>query len=141
MRTIIAVLFLFILSACSLAQFERNSDLIELTVRAATARVLAENPTWAAPAVAITHEAASLVSSGEIVRLDDLESLIVSRITWAALAPEEQVLLRTLISRVRWDLENRMLQEGIPEEKLPDLKVKVLQVLTWINQTAAVRTG
>lgn len=117
--------------------FERHEAGLELVVRATAGRILTANPLWVAPTVLITAEALALLDDDPLVSLADLEQSVVARVDWTQLTPEEQALLRTLISGVRQDLEEHFRQQGISDPSAT--AVHAAQVLNWINQSAAMR--
>ncbi len=117
--------------------FEKHDVALELVVRATAGRILTENPAWVAPAQLITAEALALIDDDPLVSLAELEQTVVARINWNKLTPEEQALLRVLISGVRQDLEEHFRQKGISDPS--GAAVRAAQILNWINQSATLR--
>ncbi len=117
--------------------FEKHDVALELVVRATAGRILTENPHWVVPAQLITAEALTLIDDDPLVSLAELEQSIVARINWNKLTPEEQALLRVLISGVRQDLEEHFRQQGISDPS--GAAVRAAQILNWINQSATLR--
>ena len=111
---------------------------VQLSVEAATDRVLHEHPTWTKQVISITESAIMVIDAKTVVDLQSVESYIKGRINWTKMMPEEQALVSALISEVRRSLEDSARAKNIttPELQL----VEVRQVLIWINDTAKRRT-
>lgn len=109
----------------------------QLVVRAATGRVLDEHPDWTGETYRITSEVIQLAESDQDVDLAELETAVVDRIAWSRLNPDERDLLRLLISSVRTDLEAYLSSHGVATP--PETAVRVIAVLSWINQAAEIR--
>jgi len=114
-----------------------HSFTMQLSVEAATARVLHEHPTWTKQVIAITESAIMVIDAKTVVDLQSVETYIKGRINWGKMMPEEQALVSALISEVRRGLEDSARAKNIttPELQL----VEVRQVLIWINDTAKRR--
>lgn len=128
-----------LMSGCALKVTEEQPVLTELAVRAAVGRVLDEHPSWVEPARAITADAIRALNESDQVTLAGLEAYVIQRIPWAALAPDEEELLRVLIVAVKAELAAYLVQHGIqaPEE----VALRVATVLGWIYQSAEIRAA
>ena len=112
----------------------RDELLLELTVRAATSRVLHERPAWRPEVVRIAGGGLLLLAGDETAALGALESYVVEEIPWSQLTPEEQALARVAIGAIRETVVQYLADRGVsaPEE----VRVRVRQVLGWIEETA-----
>jgi hypothetical protein len=124
------------LIGCAGWKFDQQSPVLELAVRAGTGRVLHENPSWTQPAHKISGDAIRVIESGELVDLKFLESYVVSQLPDSML-PEEQALAIVIIGSIRTAIINELEQRGTSDPQ--EIKVFVLRVLTWINETAGYR--
>jgi hypothetical protein len=116
---------------------DEHQALTELAVKAAVSRVLAEKPAWIDKTYDISKGALILMGDPPaIVDLNELEDYAVNEIEWEELTPEEEVLIRALITAVRQEIELYVSKKDISleEEKL----IYVAQVMLWINQTADI---
>jgi len=125
------------MAGCANFKAQLNDPLAEVVVRATTARVLAEHPTWTDRAVSITGSVLAVIEGDPLTSLDALEQEVVKQINWDKLLPEEQALLQVLISQVVEALEQRLAEEGLSDPG--QYMMPVRQVLLWINQTASLR--
>ncbi len=114
-----------------------NKSIDELVVRAATARVLHDHPTWIAETVRITDNALERIDGKQIISLDRLEQEVIADIDWESLLPEEQAIVQTLLTAVRQGLEDHLAASGVTDPAAH--LVPVRQVVVWINSTAALR--
>ncbi len=125
------------MSGCTALQRGDNDPMAELVVRATTARLLAEHPTWTGSTILITGNALMMIDGDPLTSLDDLQQAIVDQIDWGSLVPEEQALLQILITRIRTRLEDSLTEKGMTSPGQYLMPVK--QLLLWINQTAALK--
>lgn len=126
MKRFIALLLVIMLSGC--ATIQERPLLLELTVRAATARLLHEHPSWREETLRITSTALLLVNQSDAAPLALIEQYVVSQIKWDGLQPEERELIRVLIGAIRQEVEAHNVE--VPSE------VVVAQVLGWIHSAA-----
>lgn len=114
---------------------EEHPALTELAVKAAVSRVLKEKPKWIDETYDISKGALILMGDPPaIVDLAQLEEYAVGEIKWEKLTAEEEVLLRTLITAIRQEIELYLEKKGVTLED--ERLVQVAQVMLWINQTA-----
>lgn len=134
-----ALLCLALLAAGCAGKSVQNQLLLELTVRAATSRVLHERPAWRPEVVRIAAGASLLLSGDETTTLGGLEEYVVAEVPWGQMLPEEQALARTSIGLIRATVEDHLRERGVedPGERL----VRVRQVLGWIEDTARLGGG
>jgi hypothetical protein len=134
---IIAMVFI-LMGFTGCAKFMNEHEFtMQLSVEAATARVLHEHPTWVKQTIAIMDGAVAVIDAKTVMDLQSAEAYIKGRINWGKMMPEEQALVSALISEVRRNIEDSLRAKDIvsPELQL----VEVRQVLMWINQTAKRR--
>jgi hypothetical protein len=113
---------------------EDHPALMELAVKASVSRVLAENPQWVNGAYDISESALILVNSSTETTLALLEEHVIKEIPWTEITPEEEILLRVLITAIKQEISNYLEKRGIDlnEERV----VYIAQVMLWVNQTA-----
>jgi hypothetical protein len=68
------------------------------------------------------------------VTLDNLETVVVESISWDAMAPEDKIILVTLLSEIKYQVGFRI-GEGVLDEN--DL-VFARSFLNWIKQAIAM---
>ena len=136
MKLFIAGLILMMTVGCASFKFSEQSPMLELVVRAASGRVLEENPRWVQPAYDITGEAIFAIETGVFAQLQDIDQYIIQKFP-DSLTPEEQALAIVMIGALKEAIINDLDRRGITEPE--EVTVRVVQVLTWINQTAAFR--
>lgn len=130
------ICFVLLFSACSLLKPE-NELALELVVRASTARLLEEKPSWISETFRITEGALLLLEADPEIILDDLEKYVISEIKWDKLLPEEQEILKVVISTIKKDIIDYFDSKGYKNPEL--VNIRVANILLWINQTAQVR--
>jgi hypothetical protein len=125
---------LVLATGCSLAKFKQNEPLIQLSVQAATARVLHEKPEWVEDTLRITEEAMRFIDGQEMVDVGKLAEYVKAQVPWDKMIPEEQALVSTLMAVVQADIEKALAGKGVrvPEEE----KVVVSKVLGWVRDMA-----
>ena len=136
MKSIVILLAVLMLSGCAGMQFDKQSPMLELVVRAAAGRVLEESPGWVKPAYTITRDAIFALDTGKITQLAMLESYVINAIA-EQLTPEEQALAFVLVGSVKQAIISDLGARGI--EDAEQTKIRVVSVLSWINQTAHIR--
>ena len=138
MKTVIPILAAVALfSGCAAQQWEKHELTIQLAVRAATARLLHEKPTWVKPCYRITSEAIKLVDAQTIINVDQLVVYVMREIPWDDLLPEERTLLELTIEIVAQEIRNYLAEQNLEDPGAVALQVQL--ILTWINQTAEYR--
>lgn len=135
MKAIISLVLISVfMFGCSLTKFEQNAPVLELVVRAASARLLSDKPEWVEHTYNISSEAIKHINSREIVDLGELDSYVMSSIPWDKMLPEEKVALTMVLNRVKESIAAQLETEGVKEPE--EVKVLVVNILTWVNQTA-----
>jgi hypothetical protein len=126
-----------LLGGCAFNALEQKPVLTELAIRTAAGRVLDQHPAWVEPARRISAEAIRALQQGDLVTLGNLQPYILEMIPWQALTPEEEELLRVLITAIAAETADSLARQGIehPQEAV----VQVATVLGWINQSAEIR--
>ncbi|MEW6489987.1 MAG: hypothetical protein AB1578_19020 [Thermodesulfobacteriota bacterium] len=129
----------FLLVGCAALQPGARHELaLELGVKAATARVLHENPTWRAEVLRIADGALALVGD-ETAALGALEQYVVAEIPWERLLPEEEELARLSLRLIREETERYLAAQGF--EDPAELRVAVARVLGWVREVAGRGAG
>lgn len=140
MKKFVFVLMVLLVSfgtfGCAGLKFDQQSPVLELAVRAATGRVLTENPNWVKPTYDISSEAIFVIETGKLAQLALLEDYVVAKLP-DSLTPEEHALAVVLIGTLRQAIVDELDRKGVKDPE--QIKVRVVRVLTWINQTAAFR--
>lgn len=137
MEKFLVVLTIFLLmSGCLPTEAKNNDLLLELAVRAGTGRVLHENPSWIPATQRISEKAIQVVESGELSELRLLTGFVVDSLPDSML-PEEQALAVVVIGSIRDAVIGELERRGVQDSE--EMKVLVLQVLKWINETAKYR--
>jgi hypothetical protein len=126
-----------LLGGCAFNALEKKPVLTELAIRTAAGRVLDQHPAWVEPARRISAEAIRALQQGDLVTLGNLQPYILELIPWQALTPEEEELLRVLITAIAAETTDSLARQGVksPQEAV----VQVATVLGWINQSAEIR--
>lgn len=138
MKKMIAILIAICLTLTGCAFFTPGNELAkEAVVRVAAGRVLTEHPSWVPKTYEITGQAINLIEKESEISLAQLETFVIEQIPWDGLTFEERDLLRVLVSAVRQDIESYLATRGIRDPS--EAAVQVVQILTWINQSAQVR--
>ena len=90
MKKLFCITLLAILvTACSLAQLRQHEPLVQLTVQAATARVLAEKPAWKVPVREITETLLTYSDGTAELSIAGLTEYASGQIPWDKITPEE----------------------------------------------------
>lgn len=135
MKFIVPILLL-LLAGCSLAKFNENKPLIQLTVQAATARVLHERPAWKDNVEKISAQAMAYVNGTDEVSVDGLAEYVKAQIPWNEMLPEEQAVAVTLLGVVQSEIERALAGRGV---RTPgDTKVVVGEIVGWIHGIASL---
>ena len=137
MKFFIPVLLCFaLLAGCSLTKFNENKPLIQLTVQAATARVLHERPNWKDDVEKISAQAMAYVNGTDEVSVAGLADYVKAQIPWDDMLPEEQAVAVTLLDVVQSEIERALAERGV---KSPgETKVIVGEIVGWIHGIAAL---
>lgn len=117
--------------------FDSHEMGLQLVVRAAAGRVLTQKPAWVPKAYEITAAAIRLVEESTDITVGELVTFVVAKIELDKLTLEEKDLVLALIGTVRQEMENYFQAQGITTPA--EVNVRVVKVLTWVNQTAEVR--
>lgn len=135
MKAIISLVLISVfMFGCSLTKFEQNAPVLELVVRAASARLLSDKPEWVEHTYNISSEAIKRINSKEVVDLGELDSYVMSAIPWDKMLPEERVVLTMVLDRVKDAIVSQLETDGVKAPE--DVKVLVVNILTWVNQTS-----
>jgi len=133
MKLLVYLLTVIFVVGCSLPKFSEKSYLLELAVRAASARFIDEHKTWVDEVYAITKDAIKLIESDVNIDLKELDKFVISSIPWEKLTPEEQAIINLLLGEVKLAIEEKLKLDGFTTPE--DVKIVVVEVLTWVNQT------
>ena len=128
----------FVLVSCATMTKGERDLAKELIVKAATARVLAEKPQWKDDTVRITGVALTFMVTETEVTVERLEEFVIEQIKWDDLTLEEKAMIVMLMATVREDLQRYIKERGGDQS---ELRVRVAEVLGWINQTARAAPG
>lgn len=129
------VVALLALGCAALQPGARHEVALELGVRAATARVLHEHPTWRPEVLRIADGALALVGRDDATALGLLEQYVVAEIPWERLLPEEEELARLSLRLIRQETERYLAAQGFTEPA--ELRVAVGRVLGWVREVAS----
>lgn len=139
-RTLAVVAAVLLLVGCAALQpGARHEVALELAVKAATGRVLHENPAWKSEVLRIADGALALVGRDDTTALGLLEEYVVAEIPWAKLLPEEQELARLSLRLIRQETQNYLAAQGIDDPA--ELRVAVARVLGWVREVAGRGAG
>jgi hypothetical protein len=117
--------------------FNNNEFAFEAGTRVAVGRILTNNPTWVQPTFDITKDALTAIKGNEVVTLGELEGYVVNKIPFSKLTPEERDLVMLLVSAIKEEITAQLADKGVSD---PDgVLLVAAKVLSWVNQTAAVR--
>jgi uncharacterized protein YceK len=135
MKQLFALALVFLLSGCaSLGSDEGQNVAARIGVQYATLKVIGEDADRAATVVGVIDSAIELVEGGDALPMDLLESEIRDAIPFDKLDQADTLLVELLILQVREELDLRV-DDGLID---PEKVAKVLEVLTWVRDAAAV---
>jgi uncharacterized protein YceK len=111
--------------------------LIRASVQYASIRYLSDHRAQIADAKRLVDEVEAALTENPEVTLDVLETVIIESIKWDAMAPEDKVLLATLLGEIKYQVGLRI-GEGVLDE---NDRVFARSFLTWIRQAIAMAGG
>ena len=136
MKFLVVLLLTISLSGCATYQAVTSSPLLESSVRITVGRVLENNPAWVAPAYQFSEMAMTTLKGKEIIDINAIDTLFIEMIE-DELLPEERAVAVDLFESIKQGVIADMRSRGITD---PGEQVAyAIQVLSWINQSAAFR--
>ena len=117
--------------------FERYRTLFQLATQVAVIKVLDPNPTYATHLIDFSEFMREVLETTDVVDLSELEQLVRDEIDWSKYQPTERLLVETLITTVRVEIENvlRANKDNIPTPP-EDVKLIVGSFIDWVAQGA-----
>jgi uncharacterized protein YceK len=135
MKKLFALALVFVLSGCaSLGSDEGQQLAARIGVQYATLKVIGDDADRAATVVSVIDSAIELVEGGDALPIDLLEAEIRDVIPFDKLDQADTLLVELLILQVREELDLRV-DDGLID---PEKVAKVLEVLTWVRDAAAL---
>jgi uncharacterized protein YceK len=135
MKQLFALALVFVLSGCaSLGSDEGQQLAARIGVQYATLKVIGDDADRAATVVSVIDSAIELVEGGDALPIDLLEAEIRDVIPFDKLDQADTLLVELLILQVREELDLRV-DDGLID---PEKVAKVLEVLTWVRDAAAL---
>ena len=117
--------------------FQRYQHIMRLAVQVAVLRVLDANPTYGPRIVAFANTIQTILDD-KYITLAELETLVVDEIDWSQYKPEEQLLIKALISQVRVEIENVLtINVGVPAAP-EDVHMILSAFVGWVEEAAAL---
>ena len=105
-----------------------------VAIQYATLKFIKGDQAKAAKVRAVTDTAMGLVKGDVVATLDALEAEVRNQIDFSQMKPEDALLVNTLISVVRAELQAKLGDAGVGE----DAKVRILSVLQSVRDAAAL---
>lgn len=136
MKTLCLILLIIglVIAGCSTLNVQDNPILSEAIIKAGTARMLTEKPSWIDDTLRISAVALAAVEADKLISLEELEKYARAQIPWDKITPEEIVLIDMLISSIRTEID-RSVKGG---EISGASAVQTSQILRWIHETAQI---
>jgi hypothetical protein len=110
--------------------------LFKMSTKAAVGRLLYTKPAWTEPTIRIVGNATRFIDENTWVNLAELETYIVDQVPWKEMLPEEQMLVRELITVIRVESQNYFNKKGVPPL---DQIIAIKMVLEWVLEAAEFR--
>lgn len=130
----VAIMGMFVLSACA-GLAPHQEAVAKVATQYATLKFIDGKQDRATKVKEVTAFAVSIVEGDATTTVDALEAAVRAQIHWEDLKPEDALLLNTLITAVRVELELRLADANtLPEEVV----LRVAEVLSWVNEAAAL---
>lgn len=129
--------FALVIALTGCAALQQGHPAAKTAVQVATIKVIDEDPERAQRVREIAGKVRTLISGDGTTRLDAVESYVRGAIDWTGLDTAEKLVVNNLIDTVQLELENRINAQEISA----DDRVAIDNVLTWIEQAAAMAAG
>lgn len=114
---------------------DRYEVVFKAAIQFGTITYLDKNPKSGPLILEITSAALeSLSDPNQLVSVAGVESLIRPMIPWDEMPPEQVVLVDGLIIAIRLEVDRVIVRLGLTDEE--DIKLLVIEVLTWIEDAA-----